>query len=216
MFVKDISNLCTPCHSEAVKLSHPVDIKPSMTLPEEFIPDRKGNLTCNSCHTTHEKGYGMSHLRVPLESEAFCESCHKEILEGMPLSAGVSAHLGGGAERRFISWGEGEYLDELSIECLLCHDGSIAIDSVVDKPVRAGEYQHSNNIGLSHPVGVSHKKATEKYMGAYRKADNLPQEIRLFDGRVGCVSCHNPYSKMSNKLAMSNEGSALCLACHVK
>jgi predicted CXXCH cytochrome family protein len=33
---------------------------------------------------------------------------------------------------------------------------------------------------------------------------------------VGCLSCHNTFSKVPNQLVMSNQGSALCLACHMK
>lgn len=216
LFIKEISALCISCHSEAVRLSHPVDIKPSMTIPKDFTLDRKGNLTCNSCHTTHKTGYGKYHMRTSTAGIAFCEICHQGIVDGMPITASVSAHLGGSTGSRFTSWGQGGYLDELSIECLLCHDGSVATDALVEKPLFAGEYDHTNNIGLSHPIGVSHREATEKYFGAYRKIEKLPQEIRLFDGKVGCVSCHNPYSKLPFNLSMSNEGSALCLACHVK
>lgn len=217
LFVKDISVLCLSCHNEDVSMSHPVDIKPSMVVPKDFMLDRKGNLTCNSCHTTHEGGYGKYHMRISSTiGEQFCELCHQDIDEGMSLTASVSAHLGGDSGSRFKAGSQGVYLDELSIQCLSCHDGSLSIDALIENPVQAGEYDHGNDIGLSHPIGVSHIEATKKYYGAYRKIEKLPQEIRLFDGKVGCVSCHNPYSKLPFNLSMSNEGSALCLACHMK
>ncbi len=216
LFVKEISALCISCHKDAVRLSHPVDMKPSMKIPSDFLLDRKGNLTCNSCHTTHKGGSGKYHLRISSigVGDPFCVTCHQSLVEGMPYTASGSAHIGGSVGSRLRSWDLGGYLDELSIKCLMCHDGVIARDALVGKAVPAGEFDHDT--GLSHPIGVSHREATVKYLGAYRRIEKLPQEIRLFDGRVGCGSCHNPYSKRPFKLTMSNEGSALCLACHVK
>jgi len=40
------------------------------------------------------------------------------------------------------------------------------------------------------------------------------QEIRLFEGRIGCGTCHDPFSKLPKQLVMSNKGSRICLACH--
>jgi predicted CXXCH cytochrome family protein len=42
--------------------------------------------------------------------------------------------------------------------------------------------------------------------------------VRLPDGRVECVSCHDPHNQSGTQamLAVSNRRSALCLTCHVK
>jgi predicted CXXCH cytochrome family protein len=44
---------------------------------------------------------------------------------------------------------------------------------------------------------------------------NTPQ-IRLFDGRLGCGSCHSLYSQQQKKLVMSNQNGKLCIKCHNK
>jgi predicted CXXCH cytochrome family protein len=44
--------------------------------------------------------------------------------------------------------------------------------------------------------------------------NSLDPRIRLFDGRVGCGSCHSPYAREHALLVMSNDRSALCLSCH--
>ncbi len=49
-------------------------------------------------------------------------------------------------------------------------------------------------------------------------------EVRLFNGRVECASCHNVHGTLDPSgtsfyetfLRMDNDGSALCLTCHVK
>jgi predicted CXXCH cytochrome family protein len=50
--------------------------------------------------------------------------------------------------------------------------------------------------------------------------DSLKQStgdrVMLLEGKVSCVSCHDPYSTQRARLFMSNRGSAMCLACHNK
>ncbi len=218
LFVKDISALCVSCHKDDVRLSHPVDMKPSMKIPSDFLLDRKGNLTCNSCHTTHKVSYGKYHLRAASIGEPFCITCHQSLSEGAGLHRSTigSAHMAGSVQNRYWPGSFGGYLDDVSIRCLICHDATFASESPIGKKVQGGEFDHGRDVGLSHPVGVSYRDATDKYKGAYKKIDKLPQEIRLFDGFVGCGSCHNPYGRRHFELVMSNEGSALCFACHNK
>ena len=109
-------------------------------------------------------------------------------------------------------------LDKLSIKCLSCHDAVFAKDSPLANPVVTREtYMHNiSALGLSHPIGMSYVDTKLKYFGAYRDIVDLPKEIKLFDNAVGCGSCHSLYSKLHYELVMSNDGSRLCLGCHVK
>jgi predicted CXXCH cytochrome family protein len=43
----------------------------------------------------------------------------------------------------------------------------------------------------------------------------MDPRIWLFEGRVGCGSCHSPFAGGEALLVMSNVGSRLCLSCHV-
>jgi len=216
-FSKDATRMCSRCHSPERELSHPVDIKPSMQVPGALPLDWKGDITCLTCHTAHKRGYGGFHLRVAASGEGFCVLCHGDIDEELHKVSIGSAHVGESSTRKNIGWEPGEELDELSIRCLACHDAVTAKDTLVENlSIRRDLFHNSNTIGLSHPIGVSYYEARRKYKGAYRPAERLPKQIQLFDGLVGCATCHNPYSKRHNELVMSNEGSALCLGCHVK
>jgi predicted CXXCH cytochrome family protein len=97
------------------------------------------------------------------------------------------------------------------VECLSCHDGAISKLGVVD--MRAGMFQHGE-IGPSHPVGVAYPRGAAA--AEYTPAERLPASVQLFDGRVGCLSCHSPYSQRAAMLVMEMRGSALCVACHRK
>jgi predicted CXXCH cytochrome family protein len=106
-----------------------------------------------------------------------------------------------------------------SYTCLGCHDGVLAKnvtspyqDLAVSlgplSPVGYGNHQ------ANHPIGMDYAASFLKQRGALRPMAALPPSVRLEDGRVGCISCHNSSSLLPAKLAMSNKGSALCSACH--
>ena len=214
--VQDVSVMCNNCHSTIKELSHPVDKTPSMRMPDAFPVDWKGQITCVTCHPAHQQGYGTAHLRVSATGAGFCVLCHSSMETTMHNLSTGSAHMTGNAEVKFAVTGEGVVLDEISLRCLSCHDAVFGPDAVVESPL-AMEALHKNNlIGVSHPIGVSYIEAKRKYHGAYRDVDKLPKEITLFEGMVGCASCHSPFSDRHFDLVMSNEKSALCLACHVK
>lgn len=212
LFTKDLSLLCLNCHKDAVRVSHPVDMKPTMEIPKDFLLDRKGNITCNTCHTTHKAGYGKYHIRVASIGEPFCRNCHLMLEDGAALHQGSigSAHMGRSVASRYISGNFGVALDDLSLRCLMCHDGSLGNEALVTQ-LKSGEYEHGSDIGLSHPIGIPYSRTP-----AYKSIQKLSPEIRLFNGRIGCGTCHNPYGKRHFELVMSNEYSALCFACHNK
>lgn len=103
--------------------------------------------------------------------------------------------------------------------CLSCHDGSTldvsayaATESIADrisKPAAIGHIQ-----GVDHPFSVSYTDAQN--ISPTLKLKGLPNApIKLFSEKVECASCHDPHScKNPLFLRVSNDRSALCLACH--
>jgi predicted CXXCH cytochrome family protein len=82
--------------------------------------------------------------------------------------------------------------------CLSCHDGFIGKNAVAP--------------GLTpgdHKVNVYYIKKK-----GYKSRPD--RRIILSDGRVTCLSCHDPYKSEQKRLVMSNEGGRLCLSCHIK
>lgn len=215
IFTRDISFLCSECHEESKGLSHPVEVMPSMEVPSEFPLDWKGKMTCVTCHVAHKANSKTIRylLRKNAFGELFCRSCHNISIEGMDLHKASleTAHVGS----RYTEKSRLDYIDELSIKCLNCHEASIAGDVMI-QPVGRGDFSHKPSIGLTHPIGTDYFDLSSEYMGAYVQPELLDERIRLFDGKVGCGTCHNPYSKKHFQLVMSNEGSKLCFACHRK
>jgi len=218
IFTRDISKMCWSCHKNVQDLSHPVDMAPSMDVPQAFPLDWKGHITCATCHPIHKSGFGYSHLRSRATGEGFCTMCHSDLSTKLHNVALGTAHVGSSKNvSKYLPLEKERVLDDLSLRCMQCHDATFSSDTLVEKPSdSAGLFHNTGDLGVSHPIGVSYLEAKRQYKGAYRNVSELPKEIKLFGGQVGCGSCHNPYSKQHNELVMSNRGSALCLACHVK
>jgi predicted CXXCH cytochrome family protein len=219
-FTMDITRMCVTCHTDVQSLSHPVDVVPTMVVPPTFPLDWKGEVTCVSCHTVHNQGFGGFHVRIDATGEGFCVNCHDNLASELHKISVGTAHAGQTVGANYQPGQFTYVLDELSIRCMACHDAVFASESLSTNPAFAttdgGMFHNIYSIGLSHPIGMNYYDIKIKYQGAYRNVADLPQEIKLFGGVIGCATCHNPYSALHDELVMSNEGSALCLGCHVK
>ncbi len=108
--------------------------------------------------------------------------------------------------------------------CLSCHDGALASE-VVGGGADAGLIAAGALINprRDHPVGVAYP-LTGRLSGRTRREfvpiARLQSEgaVRLIDGRVECISCHDPHNALGydKMLVKPNRRSALCLSCHKK
>ncbi len=114
-------------------------------------------------------------------------------------------------------------LDDSSKLCLSCHDGAIApAVPVPQHPLIVS--QTGLSVGVTgdgfrfpmgnHPVGVRYNPADPALVRepGLREGEQIP----LPDGRVQCVSCHDPHGTSGHEdlLRVSNRRSGLCLSCH--
>ncbi|MBN2563192.1 MAG: cytochrome c3 family protein [Phycisphaerae bacterium] len=108
-----------------------------------------------------------------------------------------------------------------SLICLACHDGTVGTSAIgsahaVLAGVREGFGTPGGDGLRDHPIGVRYPANPRKFRPqAIVEAEGL---IRLPDGRLECVSCHDPHNTSGTKkmLVMPNKRSRLCLSCHVK
>ncbi len=105
-----------------------------------------------------------------------------------------------------------------SLVCLGCHDGTVATSTIGTAHAmlsfeRDGFESADQFMGRDHPIGIPYPADPRQYrpLVAVEKSG-----IRLPDGRLECVSCHDPHGATDHLLIMSNRRSALCLTCHVK
>ncbi|HNO79102.1 MAG TPA: cytochrome c3 family protein [Phycisphaerae bacterium] len=108
-----------------------------------------------------------------------------------------------------------------SLICLGCHDGTVASSTIGSAHamlagVREGFSVPEGFAWRDHPIGVPYPSNNREYRPeSFVTADGT---VRLPEGRMECVSCHDPHNSagIDKLLVKSNRRSALCLTCHVK
>ena len=112
--------------------------------------------------------------------------------------------------------------------CLSCHDGSIALGSVLSRDQiihMAGGITTlppaSANLGTDlsddHPVSFRYDAALAVRDARLVNPRGLAAQIHLdADGEMQCTSCHDPHDdSFGDFLVMDNRDSSLCVACHL-
>jgi len=210
---------CLECHelSRQGLAPHPMGIDPTGRIPRlpENLPLPGGRITCLTCHVRHgylasggpERATGTAFLRA--RPPELCAACHRDAAGRWDRPHAIYADTvhGGSAAPASSDRAGARRLDPFTLRCLRCHDGSEAPD------VAWQDGAPHEGLGRSHPVGV----LEPLFAGAarrFRPPGALRPELRLFDGRVGCLSCHRLFGERRDRLAMDVDGSRLCLGCH--
>lgn len=166
--------------------------------PHEFeFVDGQGHVGCVTCHHPHK----------PTGKSARWQAVEK-------------------IERLAVYTPQKSTPGESTLMCLSCHDGAIAAEVPVgmDKGIVSRLGQSRSFAGdrdgfffRSHPVGVVYEDRADKLVPKSTiesaKGDG---KVRLIDGRVECISCHDPHgiSGQEHLLIKSNRRSELCRTCH--
>ncbi|MDH5233432.1 MAG: cytochrome c3 family protein [Gemmatimonadota bacterium] len=124
---------------------------------------------------------------------------------------------------------------DVSLACLSCHDGTIGIDVITNRPNSSAAASIGSTMGVlfpsgpdalknlgtdlrnDHPIGVTFSTLD----AAFNTQASISAAGLKFYGatvdRVECATCHNPHSSTNIPfLRRSNAASALCLTCHIK
>ena len=219
-----VTRLCTEtCHRSVMTRGylHPVDIKPvKVHIPADMPLSLHGEIACSTCHDIHSEfrtslGDHSHFLRRRIQGREFCRACHKYLTVSRAGHGGAlgEAHF----QARYVASDPSQEIDAMSKNCISCHDGSFASSPTI----MAGSWTHQKsfvkNDGGSHPIGVDYEACRLKQG---RKTDLRPMtavdwRIRFFQGKIGCGSCHDPYSLIPKRLVMSDRHSQLCISCHM-
>jgi hypothetical protein len=160
---------CRSCHPTADM--HGVDIVPETVKPHEGWPLLEGKVVCVTCHADPACGTGrMSEAPYwrggPVTRiQDFCYRCHdrEEYRRKDP------------------------HHDEDPAGCAACHTANEG-----ELRVAVGKLCAECHVGTTLPSGEAgfiHAGVAE-HMGK-KPTGELPKEITLVDGAVGCVSCHD-------------------------
>jgi predicted CXXCH cytochrome family protein len=205
---------CARCHDFEPAFSHPIDVRPSMAVPAH-MPLEHGRMTCTTCHNVALGSTGLLRGDASL-GPGFCVQCHDSARgpsSDIHAFATDRAHLATSRDRPSGSAWRTMRPDDESATCLGCHDGATASAAQVRVPIPgAGPGPASRLLGEQHPIGVVQR--VRGVGDTLRHPHEIDPLVRLFDGRVGCGSCHSPYAPNDHLLVMSNQRSQLCLSCH--
>jgi predicted CXXCH cytochrome family protein len=235
ILVRKPNYLCLSCHPGADKRSHPSDIFPTRALPPQF-PLFRSKMVCITCHFPH-RHYGKERmeadqttqvkevtaavpgkmpvpgpylLRAEESGKMFCYTCHQGNFTNISVDSHAIAFKR--AHSRLLDFDKKQEINDNSRECLSCHDGTISTEATTQ--FEGLSWEHGKSIGLSHPIGVDYEEVYMKKRRLYHPPGNLDPRIVLIDGKIGCETCHNHYSKNKKHLVMDNFRSRLCLSCH--
>ncbi len=172
--------------------------------------EAEGFLAAGLVGSKHDFTESLAHPRD------LCTPCHTPHLTGgrAPLwdrrpaaAAALASYQSTGAE-----------FDGSSLLCLSCHDGVIATDVFTETHGTTWSVGRAWPRGpgrrAGHPIGVKYPPAEPTYHSI--AAVTADGRIKLPEGRVQCISCHDPHNthRHPGMLVRSNRGSRLCLACH--
>ncbi|HEY4799236.1 MAG TPA: cytochrome c3 family protein, partial [Bacteroidia bacterium] len=112
-----------------------------------------------------------------------------------------------------------------SILCLSCHDGTVALGSVLSRVntisfantvnMPNGPSNLSTDLRNDHPVSFPYDGSLVKANGHLKNPASLPSNMHLENGELQCTACHDPHKNAyTDFLVMTSQNSTLCLACH--
>ena len=222
----DINKLCTSsgCHDFEPSLNHPVGIRPKAKIPEGMPLDMNSRITCLTCHdgsepagATQHPDRGQERFLTRPEGREFCGSCHRQMLGNVKQRShwqfSTRAHLGSINTQLPDYETEGTGFDELDAEsrtCLSCHDDVSAFippnyETRRQKAIRWADMS-------DHPIGMNYDNVVSRRPNDYKPL--FDEGIRLFDGKLGCGSCHSLYAKDKNHPEQNINTAAFCRKCH--
>jgi len=111
--------------------------------------------------------------------------------------------------------------------CLSCHDGTIAVGSVLSRDqiiqmaggittLPPGSSNLGTDLADDHPISFPYDSLLVSKDPHLADPSTLPPEVQLDANReLQCTSCHNAHDdSFGHFLVMDNTNSALCRACH--
>jgi predicted CXXCH cytochrome family protein len=161
-------------------------------------------------------------LRDPLARKLYIEEVERETGRSQALTEASSEETRSSSLFSFFKIAEtapgtrsgGSGIDRFSQRCLSCHDdigaslGEISI-RYAPRSRRGSSMQETN-----HPIGMTYNRYAS--VRGFKSGAAANKDMKFFEGKVGCLTCHDPINPAKNHLVMSDRQSALCLTCHDK
>lgn len=112
--------------------------------------------------------------------------------------------------------------------CLSCHDGTIALGSVISRTqmismvggittLPPGASNLGTDLSDDHPISFQFNSALVTLNSKLKDPSALPNSVKLDkNAEMQCTTCHQPHNNQYGKfLVMDNSTSQLCNTCHI-
>lgn len=114
-----------------------------------------------------------------------------------------------------------------SLMCLSCHDGTIALGSVINKAsiitfantvnMPIGSSNLSTDLRNDHPISFVYDAGLATANGQLKNPGSIGPQVKLKNNQLQCTSCHDAHTNIyTDFLVATTENSNLCNACHQK
>jgi len=180
----------------------------------------------NSKHNLSASGPGA--IRASSEQEVciFCHTPHNAspIQPAWNRNNPVSAYIVYSSQSMDAVAGQPTGSSKL---CLSCHDGTIAVGSVLSRDqeimmsggthaLPAGKSNLGTDLSDDHPISFRYDSALAAKDVKLKDPGQLPQQVKLDKrGEMQCTSCHDAHDDANGAfLVMNNANSELCASCH--
>ncbi len=111
--------------------------------------------------------------------------------------------------------------------CLSCHDGTVALGLVLDRPftnpipmshlyIPTGPSDLTTDLSDDHPIGFRYDQQLANRDPQIRQPGLVDFRIKLGErGELECTACHDPHNnELGNFLRITDREGALCRTCH--
>jgi predicted CXXCH cytochrome family protein len=222
-----VNRLCASpdCHDFDPVLSHPLGVTAENAVPASMPLDSNSSITCLTCHSVPQTSGSANYADLGLDRSLrrpsgiqFCAECHMRRGGSRSQQShwqfSARAHLGSVDTQTQQVQGFEPLTGQIDTEsrtCLSCHDDITVTIPSHNETIRQKRARWKRM--ADHPIGMNYEHVATRQIRRYI----LPltnHRLRLFNGRVGCGSCHSPYSPLDKNLIMRNQRSALCRQCH--
>ncbi|MBW2256170.1 MAG: hypothetical protein JRI25_16460 [Deltaproteobacteria bacterium] len=236
----DLTLICRNCHDGSRRMSvgnwdpavqnHPLEVEGAFLPPANVELTPEGNLRCISCHVLHladaEHDATQHILDFGLEERAsmekpvrlgVCMDCHGDYVDNSPQHRRTSHPVGldppAGANLALLESFDAT-LEDGSIGCRTCHTPHGAtLDHLLVAPYRDGTLcltchaEHAPGSSV-HPVQMVVDHAVRVDVASFGG-------VLTEDGRLTCLSCHDPHQATAATLLRTRgAGAAACRVCH--
>lgn len=177
--------------------------------------------------TTHNLSVSGSGTVKALTESEICKFCHTP--HNSAPQAPLWNHTNSGAIYTLYSSSTLNAVpgqpDGSSVLCLACHDGTVALGSIVNGPaisfaggatvMPVGTKNLSTDLSNDHPISFLYNAALATADGQLKMPASITPPVSLENSKVQCTSCHDPHKNLySSFLIATSQTSTLCLSCH--